>query len=260
MQLRKLQTAMLESIFHPFQGEVKPQHYISETAVFSAEQQLDIYRGSIISGISGALDNTYPVCRQLTGGDFFDAMAHEYIVNTPSLHPDLNIYGRTLAEFIDNFEPANELPYLSDIARLEWLLAEVFSAADERLGNLDELAYLSEQDLQKVIFQLPLASRLLQSDFPIEAVWSMHQGAEINYDEEINLDQGGVKLIVWRDGLDMKVEILDEHQWSFLVHIQQQHNFSSICESMINDFPGVDMGHELARVIQAGWVSFFRSA
>lgn len=258
MQLHKLQVALLGSIFQPAQVEIDAGEYITTTAELTASQQLDIYRGSIISGMSGALENTYPVCKQLVGPDFFDAMAHEYIINTPSTHPDLNIYGSTLAEFIAGFEPASELPYLSDVARLEWLWAQVFSAADDSGKNLEQLADLTEDQMLSVVFRLSPTTGLLQSDYPINAIWNMHHFPETGQDEVINLDQGGVKLLVWRDGLEMKIEVLDDIKWLFLSLVQQQQAFSVICETLLRHFPDADAGQALAATIQPGWVQSFR--
>jgi len=258
MLLHELQSTLLDSIFNPALTEIKPNQTISETRGLSAAQQLDIYRGSVVSGMIGALAETYPVCKQLVGNDFFDSMVEKYVLQTPSIHPDLNVYGGTLAEFIDEFKPVDGLSYLSDVARLEWLWSQAFSAGNEGGVLLDELAYISEYDMPSVVFIMSQGAGLLQSNYPVDVIWKMHRAPEENQSETINLDQGGVKLIVWRENLDIKIEAVENISWVFLILVQQQKDFASICERILQDYPDVDMGQELAKVIQAGWVQSFR--
>ncbi len=62
----------------------------------------------------------YPVCCQLVGEIFFNATALSFINQCPCLSPDLGDYGKQFPDFIANFEPVKHLPYLSDVAHLEW--------------------------------------------------------------------------------------------------------------------------------------------
>ncbi|MFX9866817.1 DNA-binding domain-containing protein, partial [Acinetobacter baumannii] len=90
------------------------------------------YRATSIANATAALRLAYPVCRLITGDDYFDALARRYRAACPSRDGDLNRYGDRFAAFLDGFEPVRALPYLPDVARLEWSVHVATMAADAR--------------------------------------------------------------------------------------------------------------------------------
>ena len=77
-----------------------------------------------------ALDDTYSVLHKLLGDETFVSLAEMFIAAHPSVHRSIRWYGRELADFLLNCPPFSEQPILSEIARFDWTLAEVFDAAD----------------------------------------------------------------------------------------------------------------------------------
>ena len=63
-----------------------------------------------------------------------------WIVAQPSPSGDLNDYGGAFADFLAAYPHAVELPYLADVARLEWLVQAVYYAADAGPADLSALA------------------------------------------------------------------------------------------------------------------------
>ncbi|MFB3390387.1 DNA-binding domain-containing protein, partial [Flavobacterium sp. LAR06] len=69
-----------------------------------------VYRNNVHSSLINALADSYPVTRQLVGDHFFRAMAGVYIQVYPPISPLLHDYGSDLADFIQGFAPAAEVP------------------------------------------------------------------------------------------------------------------------------------------------------
>src|SRR5258708_2567383 len=94
-------------------------------ALLSKEQSaawgLAAYRRNVFGNWSGALANAYPIVRKIVGGEFFDAMAREYAREHPSTSGDLNEFGARLPGFVAACPHTRDLPYLPDVARMEWL-------------------------------------------------------------------------------------------------------------------------------------------
>ena len=130
-------------------------------------QRFNIYHHSIREGITEALKNTFSVCYKLVGEEFFRAMIAQFIAFQPSKSPNLNDYGRTLPEFIENFKLAEELVYLPDVARLEWAWHQVYQARNTESFNFTALGNVPEEKQALVVLKLPEASRLLTSPYPI---------------------------------------------------------------------------------------------
>ena len=68
--------------------------------------------------------------RKLVGDDFFRGMAGAYVAGEKPQTPVLIGYGASFADFIARFPPAEAIPYLADVARLENAWVEAYHSAD----------------------------------------------------------------------------------------------------------------------------------
>ena len=91
-----------------------------------ADSRLDVYRTIVAENHRSALSDTYPVCEQLVGPDYFKVLAWNYLLKFPTGEADLNLYGKDfpvfLGEWFTDYSPYNELLYLKDISVLEWAI------------------------------------------------------------------------------------------------------------------------------------------
>lgn len=107
------------------------------------EARFAIYRTSLAANLTQALAGTYPVIEKLVGEPFFGAAAKVFLREYPSHHGDIHAFGEQFSAYIEHFEPACALPYLADVARLEWLAHLAFHAADCDALDLDRFAALA---------------------------------------------------------------------------------------------------------------------
>ena len=138
-----------------------------------------VYRNNVASSLIGALADTYPVVYELVGDDFFRAMARGFVCAQPPRSAVLAEYGGDFADFIERWAPAASLPYLADVARLEWLRVRAYGAPDAEPLSANRLAAaLARPDL---LPQLPLvphpATGVLVSRHAVVSLWAAHQGA-----------------------------------------------------------------------------------
>ncbi len=253
--LRKLQQHFFDGLFGK-QNDSPILELINDAGARSSAEQLAVYRDSVLGGLTKALAGIYPVCRRLVGERFFDAMAGRFIVQSPSCSPDLNDYGGELAEFIAGFPPAASLPYLPDVARLEWAWHRAFNSAD-RLGiDLQALAEIGEARREHILFRLAISATLMASSYPIHRIWEVNQDG-YQGDGSVDLDEGGVKLIVWRHALTMHIDPIEEPEWRLLTELAQGRPFGRICERFSRYHPANDIGAVLAGAIQRGWIASF---
>jgi hypothetical protein len=160
-----------------------------------------VYRNTITQNYRGAFAATYPVVRELTGNAFFDTAVDAYTIARPSAGGDLNVYGGELADFLAGYPCAQDLPYLPDVARLEWAIDEASRAADPASSPTDVLTALAgipADALTQQRFALDPSCRLVHSRFPVMRIWQAHQAA---FDGQVNLDAGADHLLVRREGV-----------------------------------------------------------
>src|SRR5205085_2247436 len=122
-----------------------------------------------------ALSATYPVVRRLVGAAFFDEAARRHALAVPSTSGDLSRYGVGFAAFLEAYEPARELRYLPDVARLEWALHECDQAADAAGLDLATLAGVAPGEEGRVRLALHPAVRLVASEYPVLSIWEANQ-------------------------------------------------------------------------------------
>ena len=137
-----------------------------------------VHRNNAVSSLVEALADTFPVTRQLVGEAFFGAMARLFVLDAPPRSPLLGQYGDGFPAFVERFEPAQGLPYLADVARLEFLRVRAFHAADAAVLSADDIArhLLDPQALPGSLVAFHPSAAVLTSRYAIVALWAAHQG------------------------------------------------------------------------------------
>lgn len=137
-----------------------------------SERRFGIYRNNVKASLAAALAARFPVVERLVGEEFFTAMALVFIERYPPQSPVLAEYGVIFGDFLEAFDPARELPYLADIARLEWARHVAFHAADARPADIGYLAGLPPEQLGAAVLGLHPAATVIASPWPIVSLWT----------------------------------------------------------------------------------------
>lgn len=149
---------------------------VAPIAGLPSERRFNVYRNNIAVSLREALETAFPVVRQLVGDEFFAAMAKVYIERELPASPLLFEYGAGFAGFVEGFEPAGGLPYLSDVARLEYARTTAFHAADAAPIDISALAQIPAEAVDNVRFGFHPSVQFLGSDWPVYSIWQAHQG------------------------------------------------------------------------------------
>ncbi|MCT0201472.1 DNA-binding domain-containing protein [Synechococcus sp. CS-603] len=222
----------------------------------SVRQGIAAYKGSVKGKLIRCLEEIYPVCRRLVGAAFFGGLAETYVMQNASTSPDLGDYGGDLPVFLQTFPPAKALPYLADVAQLEWHWHRAFNAADESGIDLTALAQVAPGQWERLVFQLPQSSVLMQSDFPVHRIWQANQ-ADATDSETIDLDEGSVNLFIWRDGVETRIDRPNPDEWRLLEGFAARTEFGQLCSELDQGAVPVDPAVLLPVFVQRGWVRSF---
>jgi hypothetical protein len=139
--------------------------------------RFDVHKRHFLRSLTAALEKTFPAVVNLVDARFFGFAADAFIRAHPPAKPCLFEYGAELPSFLERFPACAQLPYLSDVARLEWAMHEVFHAAERE------------------------PERFLASRWPVEAIWRLAMGRA---EGPVDMNAGGVTLIVFREDEDVK--------------------------------------------------------
>lgn len=99
-----------------------------------------VYRNARRAILRNALAGAYPVCRALVGEDCFDALVQDTLLAQPSRSPNLHHYGDALPAVIARSPLADSVPYLADVAMLEWRVHWAHYAPDAEPDTPDAQA------------------------------------------------------------------------------------------------------------------------
>lgn len=140
-------------------------------------RRLAVYRNNVVCSLVDALADSFPVTLLVVGEDFFRAMAAAFVRRHPPNSCVLAHYGEGYARFIADFEPAAGLPYLPDLARLEWLRLQALHAADAAPVSQAELgAVLADPTrLADLVLHWHPSMALLASGHAVVTLWAAHQ-------------------------------------------------------------------------------------
>jgi uncharacterized protein (UPF0276 family) len=138
-------------------------------------RRLAIYRGNLVAHWDKALSAAYPVVRRLVGGEFFTALARAYGKAHPSQDADLNRFGAGFADFLMRFEHVANLPYLPDMARLEWSLHLARYAPNAEVISAPNVTTMTAEQLDASRLMLHPACALHASGWATVPLWLAHQ-------------------------------------------------------------------------------------
>lgn len=170
-------------------------------------RRLAVHRNNVVVSLIDALADTFPVTQQLVGEDFFRAMARAFVHHAPPSSPVMAFYGEALPNFIAEFPPAQPLPYLADLARLEMARVQACHAADAPSVSQAEIdkALSSAHRVGELRLVCHPSVCTVQSPHAVVSLWAAHQNeAQANTLHALDLAQPESALVL-RQGLDVVV-------------------------------------------------------
>lgn len=140
-----------------------------------AARRLAIHKATIDTGLTQTLLNAFPALARIVGAPTFMALSSGYIADAPPRHPMLSTYGRAFPAYVATQPIAASLPYLHDIARLEWARQEAYLAGDAPPLDAGALDTNDAEMLAALQLGVHPATRVLSSPFPIYRIWRVNQ-------------------------------------------------------------------------------------
>jgi len=209
-ELHELQRALYRSLLEHDDGDAAA--YIRADGVAAAER-LSIYRNTFYGTITNALRLSYPAVQRLVGAEFFEASAQRFIEREPPRGAYLDAYGAGFPDFLARFPAAASVPYLPDVARLEWAVSRALHAPDATPLDVAALGEVGQDDHHRIRFVSHPSISLIQASYPADSIWR----AVLEQDDAalgaINLDDAPVRLLVQRLLTGIDVRRLSEAGW-----------------------------------------------
>jgi hypothetical protein len=193
--LREVQSEMGRGVRGLDAGRVLDAIHDDELA---AERRLQIYRNHYYVTLIEALQAAFPVVRQLVGDNFFRQVARRYAALYSPETPCLFEYGARVPLLLESIPEARTLPYLADVARLEWAMNRAYHAPDVPGLSPDALRRVPVQRRSEISLVFHPSVELVSSPYPIARIWRTHQ-PDAPVEPPIDLAEGRCRLILLRE-------------------------------------------------------------
>lgn len=217
-------------------------------------RRLAVYRNNVMVSLVDALAQTFPVTQQLVGEDFFRAMAQVFVRDQPPRTRVLSHYGDALPGFIAGFTPAVSLPYLSEVAQLEWLRLQALHAADEAPISPQVLTTLLQEAppvLAALRWRLAPSLHLLRAAHAAVSIWAAHQEGSGVALQTVDISQPESALVFRRE-LEVIVLPIAAGTTAFVGQLMTGTRWADAVDTAFDADAAFDLSAALALLLQHG--------
>ncbi|MEX2744512.1 DUF2063 domain-containing protein [Rhizobium mongolense] len=207
-----------------------------------------VYRNNVFVGLTKALARHFPVTERLVGTEFFMAMARAYAQDHKPASPLIIEYGGDFPDFIASFQPARELAYLPDVARVEAAWMRAYHAADSAPLDLAVLAAATPEMLAELRLVPHPSAVLIRSDYPVGSIWSAHQQNMV----APLADWRPQAVLVVRPEMTVNVHIVPPHDAIFAACLFNAATLGAAAEAAFTAGPAFDFGTALIGLASLG--------
>lgn len=213
----------------------------------AAAARLRIYRHHVFHSLASSLAETFPTVKALVGEAFFRQMARAYVAAKLPAQPVLAEYGGDLPDFVAAYRSARDLPYLADVARLDWALNRAFHAERPPALSVADLQTLETERLPGLWLGLQPGAALIASDFPLDRIWALSQPGAA--DETIDPQAAGVHLLVMRRRDDASFVPISAGEAAFLTALAGGGTLEEAATHGLIAGPEFDLAASFARLL-----------
>lgn len=185
--------------------------------------RLDIYAQMYWARLHDVVRDDFPRVAGLLGPEEFSRVVRAYLAEYPSTYPSVRHVGHAFAAFLARSPESAAVPFLADLARLEWARLAVFDAPDAATLRVDDLHAVAAEAWPALTFQLVPALQFVVAAWPVHTLWAGDQDA---CGDALPAE---THLRVWRDGAMVYQAPMDACERAALASVAAGESFAALC-------------------------------
>ncbi|MBI3322462.1 MAG: putative DNA-binding domain-containing protein [Candidatus Omnitrophica bacterium] len=213
------------------------------------EERLGVYAEGYIVRMREALAEVYEAVEQVVGRETFAELAREYAACHPSRDYDLSKAGRQFPQFLAAHPTSRELPFLADLAALEWSVSEAFHSFEQPPMPTSQLADVPPGALGGIRIHFQPSVHRAHSAWPVLDIWEQRNRPR----EEVSVDlvDRPQRVLIYRQGVRVFCETMEPAQDDLLAGLLAGRTLGEACGDLL-----VDEGKGQVPISEwfAGWV------
>lgn len=228
-------------------GGIVLEEWLRLPAEVDASERVAVYVNGYPARLHESLAEAYPAVEHVVGPGLFGALVHRYARFAPLSSYNLNDAGGLFPDFLSRDPSTERLPFLPDLARLEWSVTRAFHSAAEPPLDTTALAGWSMETWARGVLRFQPAVAVVRSAWPIVDVWRHRETAP----EEIDIDlrDRPQQALVSRRGLGVRCEEIGALEAEILSQLLQGRRLGELALPRDESAPDADIS-----VLFAGWM------
>jgi hypothetical protein len=205
--LRQVQQWMAARILSPDPPDLESaQQLVCTPPRGDVGVRLGVYVGGYPARVQESLRETFPAVAHLAGVRRFSELSGRYVAALALHSYNLNDVGMELAKFLRSDVLGTDLPFLADLAELEWRVACAFHAHERAPLDPTPLGAWSDEQWEHAVLGFQPSVALVCSAWPIRELWASRETAVADID--IDLRDRSDRVLVRRCAMDVHCESL----------------------------------------------------
>lgn len=213
--------------------------------------RVGVYVGGYPARIAGSLTETFPAIANIVGASQMAQLAERYCAQLREPPRNLNYIGRDLADYLSGDPLASRLPFLPDLARLEWAVVACFHAAVGTPFDLSQCAQWDAEHWECARIGFQAGTEIVRSEWPVLALRESRHQERGSIDLDLDVGSKDDAILVYRIALEVVSESIDELEAQAFEQLRAGGSLGEVMES----FAGSGVAPERVTQLFTRWVS-----
>ncbi len=176
-----------------------------------------------------SLAEVFEALHQVLGEAAFNRLSEDYAARFASHDYNLSLAGRHLPEFLKDWSKTRDLPFLPDLAALEWLVCMAFHAFDEKPLSVQQTSAIAPKDWEsmKIVFQPSVG--VIASRWSILDIWQARNKPRESVNIPLDSPQ---QVLVYRSQLQVNCAAIDKTAFQLLQSLLQGQRLGQACQNL----------------------------
>ncbi len=216
----------------------------------SANERVNIYAKAYFYRLLDCLYEEFPATFAVVGSDNFAALVRDYLLACPPTEPSIFYAGRYLDSFLRNHPLAKRWPFISELARFERTILDVFHAADTSTLSDEVMRAIPSQQWPAIKLETHPAVEILRNEWHVtDVLCAVESGREWRQPAHQK-----TTVLVWRRDAQVNYRDLEEMETTALALLSEGASFAAICEAIAALATGPDQVPLIGRLL-ARWLA-----
>jgi hypothetical protein len=199
----------------------------ADSPEFARAARVGVYADAYFWRLLGVLRDHFGLTAWLCGPAHFHDLVTDYVLQRPSIDPDVRRFGERFAGFIAGHREGVRIPGLAELAAIEWAMVRALDVAQEQPQLAEQLRALAAEAWPSLRLCAVHSAALLPSTLPFSMLWAAHDREPSPTEPPSPVDAHAV--LVWRQGLDVVHRVPAPDEAAALARVLGGIEFAELC-------------------------------